>query len=269
MHVPKCSFFLLIVIVSLPAFTQAFHETVSQRDSRLKKEAQNITQQSPSGQVYSSILMMGEPALRVDVDASSPLNRDTEKGNTEWAAELFSMGFKRYVIVHGDTYWVFTTGEQGFEGDLIGKSSDLPAADNALAMKNASTAPALKAQWPIVLKRLGVSIPTENLPSQEAKQTQEKMQVSIDAQKALASRIVDDALTITLLKDKFEATQVMGYSMEADKQLASLRALIRANRSSLGRAAWQAVDGDFGRVLPGLTVRQARYARSLLTELRH
>lgn len=264
MHVPKCSFFLLIVLVSLPAFTQAFHEAVSQRDSRLKKEAQNITQQSPSSQVYSSIFMMGEPALRVDVDASSPLNRDTEKGNTEWAAELFSMGFKRYVIVHRDTYWVFTTGEQGFAGDIIGRSSDLPTADNALAMENASTAGALKADYPNVLKRLGIGS-----PSPEEEQKKREVQGRIEEQAALANRIVNEVLTVALLKDKFETTQIVGYSMEADKQSTSLRALIHNNRSSLDRAAWQAVDGDFNRVLPGLTVRQARYARSLLIELRH
>jgi hypothetical protein len=152
MRVSKNCFYLIVAMVSLIA--PAVTETIPQRDLRLKKEAQNITQQSKNGYVYTSILMKGEPALRVDVDVSLPLNLQTERDNTEWGGELYSMGFKRYVVVQGDSYWVFATADEGFSGDFVGKSSDLPTADNALAKENESAAGALKADWPNVLEKL-------------------------------------------------------------------------------------------------------------------
>jgi hypothetical protein len=175
MHSPKV-LFLFALIVSLACTTPSFPETTLQQNARLKKEAQDLTQQSKNSFAYTSILMKGSPALRVDVDASLPLNRETEKGNTEWAAELFSMGFKRYVIVQGDSYWVFTAGERGFDGDIVGKTSDLPAADNALAKRNVAAAGALKAEWPNVLKKF-INPPTE-VPLKED-QRQEEIQARI------------------------------------------------------------------------------------------
>jgi hypothetical protein len=151
-HVLKNHAFVVVVIASLIGLPSVFAETVSQRDLRLKKEAQNITQQSKTGYVYTSISMMGGPALRVDVDAALPLNPQAEKENAEWAAELFSMGFRRYVIVKGASDWVFTTGDTGFTGEIIGKSSDLPETDNELAKKNAVSAGALKAEWTNIRK---------------------------------------------------------------------------------------------------------------------
>jgi hypothetical protein len=63
------------------------------------------------------------------------------------------MGFRRYVIVQGDFDWVFTTGDKGFTGDIIGKSADLPGIDNESAKENAAAAGALKAGWSNVLKQ--------------------------------------------------------------------------------------------------------------------
>ena len=104
----------------------------------------------------------------------------------------------------------------------------------------------------------------QNAREQEAA----RQQAIMDEKASLAQRIVNEVLTVTLLRDKFAKTQIMGYDMEAEKHLSSLHSLILTNRALLDHAAWKAVDDYYNRDLPGLTVWQARYAENLLAAIK-
>ena len=99
-------------------------------------------------------------------------------------------------------------------------------------------------------------------------QEQARKQALVDKRNSLASEIVNTTLMITMLEEKFQLTQVIGYSMEASKQKTNLSNLVRTNRPLLDHAVWNEVDQAFQRVLPGLTLWQANRAESILAELR-
>ena len=62
---------------------------------------------------------------------------------------------------------------------------------------------------------------------------------------------------ITMLDEKFRLTEVMGYTIEADKQRAQLNNLIRQDHAMLTPSLWAEVDKAYQQMLPGLTVWQA------------
>jgi len=73
---------------------------------------------------------------------------------------------------------------------------------------------------------------------------------------------------ITMLDEKFTLTEVMGYTMEADKQRAQLNNLLRKDSAMLTPSLWAEVDRAYQHLLPGLTVWQASHARSIIAGLR-
>jgi hypothetical protein len=99
-------------------------------------------------------------------------------------------------------------------------------------------------------------------------QEQARREALIERRNSLASEIVNTALMITMLEEKFQLTQVIGYRMEANKQRASLSNLVRTNRTLLDSAVWNEVNQRFQQILPGLTLWQADRAQSILAELR-
>jgi hypothetical protein len=90
----------------------------------------------------------------------------------------------------------------------------------------------------------------------------------MEEQHELAGKMVNGALLVVMLEEKFQRTSVMGYQMEADKQRQELRGLIRRDRKLLTSQVWKAVDSEFNQLMPGLTVYQASAMRSLLSNLR-
>lgn len=99
-------------------------------------------------------------------------------------------------------------------------------------------------------------------------QEQARKEALIERRNSLASEIVNTALMITMLEEKFQLTQVIGYRMEANKQRASLSNLVRTNRALLDHAVWNEINQTFQQMLPGLTLWQADRAQSILAELR-
>lgn len=72
---------------------------------------------------------------------------------------------------------------------------------------------------------------------------------------------------ITMLEEKFQLTEVMGYSIEANKQRDALRSLLRRDAGMLTPSLWAEVHAAYQQMLPGLTVWQASHARSIIAEL--
>lgn len=96
---------------------------------------------------------------------------------------------------------------------------------------------------------------------QEAQEKQEK-------QEQLAGAIVNQALTVAMLGEKFMQTSIMGYDMEAEKQRKELRGLIQRNRSLVDPHLWKVVQIELDRVKPGLTINQLADTELCLTSLR-
>ena len=71
-----------------------------------------------------------------------------------------------------------------------------------------------------------------------------------------------------MLDDKFQTTQIVGYSMESTKHLQYLLNLVRTDRTYLDSEVWKAADEAFQRIVPGLTVWQMRHAQSMLAQIR-
>lgn len=77
-----------------------------------------------------------------------------------------------------------------------------------------------------------------------------------------ASDIVNTALLITKLDEQFQQTQIMGYSIEAEKQRQKFASLVRTYRST---AVWTEVQARFQQILPGLTVWEAGQMERLIS----
>jgi hypothetical protein len=93
-----------------------------------------------------------------------------------------------------------------------------------------------------------------------------RKQALADQRAALAGNIVNTVLIVTKLDEQFNRTQIMGYSMEAQKQRTQLRTLINENRAALSSGMWSNVRARFQQILPGLTVWEASHAQALLSE---
>ena len=129
------------------------------------------------------------------------------------------------------------------------------------------------------LRRKGTSIPAAqqmaaNLTSaiqthqRQVEEAEERRRAAIEEQNALAGKIVNGALLVVMLEEKFQRTSIMGYQMEASKQRQQLRSLLQRDRSLLTPQVWRAVQSEFERLMPGLTVYQASATQSLLANLR-
>jgi hypothetical protein len=129
------------------------------------------------------------------------------------------------------------------------------------------------------LRRKGASIPSAQEVAaslsnaiqgyQRAVQEAEtRKRAAIEEQQSLAGKIVNGALIVVMLDEKFERTSIMGYQMEASKQRQELRGLIQRDRKLLTPQVWSAVQSEFQRLIPGLTVYQASATKSLLSNLR-
>jgi hypothetical protein len=135
-------------------------ETVPERTARLTKEATSITMQSAKERIFSSIFIDGQPALREDSTLVTPSWIVRVNSNAEWGEELYAMGFRKYVLTNGSSYWILTPGEKGFVGGNVGPLiySSLPPADNSLARANAAAAGKLKEEWQKSLKEWRASV---------------------------------------------------------------------------------------------------------------
>ena len=94
-----------------------------------------------------------------------------------------------------------------------------------------------------------------------------RRQALADQRAALAGNIVNTVLIVTKLDEQFNRTQIMGDSMEAQKQRTQLRMLINENRAALSSGMWSNVRIRFQQILPGLTVWEASHAQTLLSEI--
>jgi len=99
-------------------------------------------------------------------------------------------------------------------------------------------------------------------------QAEARKQALIDERNNLAGTIWNKVIMITMLDDKFETTQVMGYTMESDKQRDQLNTLLRRDAAMLTPSLWNEVNTAYQHMLPGLTVWQASHARSIIAGLR-
>ena len=98
-------------------------------------------------------------------------------------------------------------------------------------------------------------------------QEEARKQALIAERNNLAGTIWNEVIMITMLDEKFRLTEVMGYAMEAQKQRTELNSLLRRDSSMLTPSLWAEVDRAYQQMLPGLTVWQATYSRSIIEEL--
>jgi hypothetical protein len=98
-----------------------------------------------------------------------------------------------------------------------------------------------------------------------ARQAEDERRAAAEARANAAGNIVNTALIITKLDEQFRQTEVMGYSMEAQKQRITYANLIRSYRAP---DVWIQVQARFQQVLPGLTVWEANHAQAILAEAR-
>jgi hypothetical protein len=101
----------------------------------------------------------------------------------------------------------------------------------------------------------------------QVEEAEARRRAVMEEQQALAGKIVNGALIVVMLEEKFQRTSIMGYQMEATKQRQALRSLIQRERNLLTPQVWKAVHSEFERVMPGLTVYQASATQSLLANL--
>jgi hypothetical protein len=95
-----------------------------------------------------------------------------------------------------------------------------------------------------------------------------RKQALVDERNALAGTIMNSAITITMLEERFELTEVIGYQMQAEQQKEALFSLLRRDHAMLTPGLWQEVDAAYQRDLPGLTLWRASYARKILSQCR-
>jgi hypothetical protein len=112
---------------------------------------------------------------------------------------------------------------------------------------------------------LQTQIAAEQKQRQEA---EERKQALIEQRESLASEIVNKAVMITMLDEKFQQTEVIGYRMEAGKQRTELFNLVHTNRALLNHAEWEKVNQQFEQILPGLTVWRASHAEAIIAGLK-
>jgi len=98
-------------------------------------------------------------------------------------------------------------------------------------------------------------------------QQEARQRALIEERNSLAGTIWNKVLYITMLDEKFNLTEKMGYTMEADKQRTALNSLLRQDRAMLTPSLWSEVNQEYQRILPGLTVWQASHARSMIAGL--
>lgn len=113
--------------------------------------------------------------------------------------------------------------------------------------------------------KLQTQIETEQKQRQEA---EERKQALIEERESLATEIVNKAVLITMLDEKFQLTEVIGYKMEASKQRTELLNLVHTNRALLNSAEWGKVNQQFEQILPGLTVWRASHTQAILAGLK-
>jgi hypothetical protein len=93
------------------------------------------------------------------------------------------------------------------------------------------------------------------------RQAEAERRAAAETRANAASDIVNTALIITKLDEQFRQTEVMGYSMEAQKQRVRFTTLIRMYRAP---DVWAQVQARFQQILPGLTVWEANHAEVIL-----
>jgi hypothetical protein len=99
-------------------------------------------------------------------------------------------------------------------------------------------------------------------------QVEARKQAIIAERSNLAGTIWNEVLMITMLDEKFRLTEVMGYTIEAQKQRTQLNNLLRRDSSLLTPSLWAEVDRNYQQMLPGLTVWRATHSQSIIEELR-
>jgi hypothetical protein len=106
------------------------------------------------------------------------------------------------------------------------------------------------------------------LYQQKVAEAEARKRAAIEERNNLAGAIWNQVIMITMLDEKFQLTQVMGYSMEANKQRSELNSLLRKDSAMLTPTLWAEVNRAYQQMLPGLTVWQASHALSILEGLR-
>ena len=97
------------------------------------------------------------------------------------------------------------------------------------------------------------------------RQAEAERQTAAQSRANAAGEIVNTAIIITKLDEEFRQTEVIGLSMEAQKQRARLALLARTYRSP---DIWGEVQTRFQTILPGLTVWEANHIETMLESLR-
>lgn len=116
---------------------------------------------------------------------------------------------------------------------------------------------------------LATSLATKQAAEERRQQQERAQQQELANTKAnLARNIVNSTLFITKLDEQFRTTEIMGYSIEAQKQRQKLNDLVTSNRTLLTQDVWQRVREFYVQALPNLTVRQATHAQEILAGLR-
>ena len=153
--------------------------------------------------------------------------------------------------------------------------TDLLASQDAMAKVRLLFGEAVEAE----LRRKGKSIPSAQQMAaslsnaiqthqRQVAEAEARRQAEADEQQALAGKIVNGALIVIMLEEKFQRTSIMGYQMEANKQRQELRSLLQRDRKLLTPQVWKAVQSQFERLMPGLTVYQASATETFLSNLR-
>jgi hypothetical protein len=86
--------------------------------------------------------------------------------------------------------------------------------------------------------------------------------------RALPANIVNSALMVAMLEEKYMTTSVVGYRLEAETRRQDLFRVVRTNRAALTPSAWTDTETEFRRILPGLTESQAARTQSVISSAR-
>jgi TonB family protein len=268
-----------LCLVSKPPVFEKGRDDTPEARQQIAKTLTDQSAQHGTHNVYTACINNGGQNGLCIVDPDAPEDGYVQRTgvNNSLGQMYYAAGFRTLLVSNGKGgYWGSDITSAGFvpmHND--GTSSVSPVDPNSLPPSSSALAPSTSEVGSLIEQAhsaaldLGAKMIEDKVREAATVNEDKAREAATDNERAeLAHNIVNDVLTVTLLKDKFEKTQVMGYGMEADKQLSALHNLVRANRSSLNTATWQAVDAYYERVLPGLTVWQARYARSLLAEIR-
>jgi hypothetical protein len=105
------------------------------------------------------------------------------------------------------------------------------------------------------------AVVAESLHQIDLKEAQQR---SIEERRNLAHNIFILAMEITECDSKFLTTEVVGWRMQASKFRGDLNALVTKDRPMLTPQVRREVEGEYQRVLPGLTVWQANHLESVI-----